>query len=136
MHEPCTVELGITDEYKIACGMPIEGKTLLAQDYYQLVDSPVLASPYLQCQTYKATGYSILCLVFGKLSAKLGENFSDFARFSEKQIDIMGDFPEKDYHFINWILPVAFYHGVEHRNSTMIVLGSQIPREMVYIQIY
>jgi predicted metalloprotease with PDZ domain len=37
----------------------------------------------------------------------------------------MGEFPEKDYHFLNLILPTAFYHGVEHRNSTMIVLGPE-----------
>lgn len=132
MHEPCTVELGVTDEYKIASGMPIEGKTLLAQDYYQLVDSPVLASPYLQCQTYKAAGIQFYVWFLGNYQPNWEKILSDFARFSEKQIDIMGDFPEKDYHFINWILPVAFYHGVEHRNSTMIVLGPDTEGDGLY----
>jgi predicted metalloprotease with PDZ domain len=47
----------------------------------------------------------------------------DFRRFSREQIAMMGEFPETDYHFLNLILPNAFYHGVEHHNSTMIVLG-------------
>jgi predicted metalloprotease with PDZ domain len=46
-----------------------------------------------------------------------------FKAFSELQIRVMGDFPVENYNFIIWIIPNAYYHGVEHGSSTMIVLG-------------
>ena len=39
------------------------------------------------------------------------------------QIAKFNEFPVKEYHFINLILPHKAYHGVEHQKSTVISLG-------------
>ncbi len=124
MFEPCEVQLNLPEGYKIACGLP-SGRYghLQAEDYYHLVDSPLLASPHLRCLTYQSHGIPFYIWFYGYTEFDNEQLVRDFKAFTDLQIATMGEFPEKEYHFINYILPIPFYHGVEHRNSTMIVLG-------------
>lgn len=46
-----------------------------------------------------------------------------FRSFSQQQISTLGDFPEREYHFLYLVFPDKFYHGVEHANSTVIAIG-------------
>jgi predicted metalloprotease with PDZ domain len=48
---------------------------------------------------------------------------NDFSAFTKKQIDFWGDFPYNEYHFLFQVLPFKFYHGVEHKKSTVIAIG-------------
>jgi predicted metalloprotease with PDZ domain len=47
----------------------------------------------------------------------------DFQAFTDAQIKKFTEFPVKEYHFLNQILPYKAYHGVEHCKSTVISLG-------------
>lgn len=130
MHEPCTLDLDIPDTWQIACGLPKEGHNrLLAADYYALVDSPLLASGTLRAvpiHTVAPDGQPVDLTVWVQgwgASFDAEQIARDFARFTETQLALFGSFPEADYHFLTVILPVAYYHGVEHRNSTLLVLG-------------
>jgi predicted metalloprotease with PDZ domain len=135
MDEACELEVVLPNDYKIACGMAHENFVFSPKDYHQLVDSPMLASPYLQCETYQVDDVEFYVWFLGNYIPNWEKLLTDFQKFSEKQIKVMGDFPEKDYHFINWILPTSFYHGVEHRNSTMIVLGPDSEGDGLYIDL-
>ena len=142
MEEPCEVEIiappaprGGTFQY--ACGItPIlsEGIVKLSTSggWGALVDSPLLASPYLQHEIYQVGDVDFYVWFLGNYTPNWKTLILDFQKFTEKQIEIMGDFPENDYHFINWILPTSFYHGVEHGNSTMIVMGPDSEGEGLY----
>ena len=132
MDEPCELEMVLPKEYKIACGMPTENHIFHPNNYYELVDSPLLASPYLQHQSYQVGNIDFHVWFLGNYTPNWMKLLSDFQEFTEKQIQVMGGFPEKNYHFINWILPTSFYHGVEHRNSTMIVLGPDSEGDGLY----
>lgn len=134
LDEPCIVELALPDNFRVACGMKAtdEPYTLLAENYYELVDSPLLASATIHHETYKEEGVQFHVWMHGNLHPNWKRIRSDFARFSREQIATMTEFPESDYHFINLILPTAFYHGVEHHNSTMIVLGPDDEGEGLY----
>ena len=146
MDENCVLEMVMPKDYKIACGLNNSTNTNVGwvqnpayvehifkpNNYYELVDSPLLASPYLQHQTYKVGEIDFYVWFLGNYTPNWTKLLADFQAFTEKQIQIMGDFPEKDYHFINWILPTSFYHGVEHRNSTMIVLGPDSEGDGLY----
>jgi predicted metalloprotease with PDZ domain len=129
-NEPCTLKLNLPDHFQIACGLADyksvinQGeRLLLAKDYYELVDSPLLASATLQCQSYEIGQTQFFVWFQGNYQPNWERILLDFGAFSRVQIEMMGEFPEAQYHFLNLILPTAFYHGVEHRHSTMIVLG-------------
>ena len=45
LHEPCTVELNLPSNYKVACSLEKKKEHLLsANDFHQLFDSPFIAS--------------------------------------------------------------------------------------------
>lgn len=127
--EPCNVSLEIPDSYQIACGLPKEGKMLMASDYYHLVDAPMIASPDLQKKSYQTQGVDFNIWILGNLQPNWDLILNNFQKLTEENFNVFGEFPEKDYHFIYQILPFPHYHGVEHRNSTVITLG---PDEQFY----
>ncbi|MFN8353735.1 MAG: M61 family peptidase [Spirosomataceae bacterium] len=136
MHEPHQVALQIPEDYRVACGLnQIEKHVLQASDYYQLVDSPMLASAHLQHDSYQCGNTTFHCWFLGDYEPDFSKLKRDFKRFTEAQIQAFGEFPETEYHFLNWMLPTAFYHGVEHRNSTMIVLGPAMEGDGLYLDL-
>ncbi len=124
--ESCKIELQIADNELIA-GLNIlqENKNVIHfYDFYHLADSPFIISKNLKHDFYTIGKVKFNLWFEGIL---MRENFesikADFKKFSQEQINLFGEFPETEYHFITWILPTPYYHGVEHRNSTMQVLG-------------
>lgn len=133
INEPCQITLNLPENFKIACGLREEATHQLhATDFYQLVDSPLLASPHLKCLTFESHGVPFHIWFHGITQFDDTRLLRDFKAFTDVQISTMGEFPEADYHYLNLILPTAFYHGVEHRNSTMIVLGPHNEGENLY----
>lgn len=125
LHEPCNVSLLIPENYSISCGLRLVApQQLYAQDYYELVDCPLLASPFLQHESYRVGQRTFHLWFLGDYEPDFDRIKHDFGRFTKAQIAAFGgEFPVEDYHFQIQILPTAHYHGVEHRNSTCIVLG-------------
>jgi predicted metalloprotease with PDZ domain len=124
MQDVHKVELAIPNDWEIACGLNKNGKDLIANSFYELVDSPVLAGQNLQHLEYKINDINFHLWFRGKVDLKnKGKILKDFKKFTEIQLKTMGDFESDDYHFLFQIPDEKAYHGVEHLNSTCIVLG-------------
>ncbi|MFN3851813.1 MAG: M61 family metallopeptidase [Spirosomataceae bacterium] len=93
------------------------------KDFHHLVDSPFVISSTAQHDSYFVGETEFHLWFYGNIKLDFERIKADFRRFTEAQIEIFGEFPEPDYHFITIVLPTPYYHGVEHRNSTMMVLG-------------
>ena len=122
---PCQLTLDLPAGWRLACGLPQSlPNTLQASSFDELVDSPLIASPTIQHQQYEAGGVPFHVWAQGE-DAVLDwpRLLADFQAFSAEQIKLFGSFPVADYHFLNQFLPYPHYHGVEHHNSTVIVLG-------------
>ena len=139
INDPCTLELAIPDGWMVACGLAqVDAKTFRAADFYELADCPLMAAPVMQHVQYQIQNTSFHIWIQGGRRTDGDPTFDadrmvrDFSRFSQKQVDLYGDFPERDYLFLTLILPVAHYHGVEHRNSTVLVLGPNDEGEGLY----
>jgi len=122
-YEECKIKLEIPNHYQIACGLDKTGSLLIAKDYYAVADSPMLASPSLKHKSYEVNGYTFNVWLYGDCQPDWNIILENFKKFTQEQLDMMSDFPEKDYHFLFQILPQKMHHGVEHRNSTSIILG-------------
>ncbi|OIN56024.1 M61 family metallopeptidase [Arsenicibacter rosenii] len=134
--EPCSLTLAIPDEWPVACGLKPSGeKQLWASDFYELIDSPLIAAPDLQRIDYTVGEVPFTVWFQGNIVPDHERIIDDFSRFSAAQLDLFGEFPEADYHFLTIVLPTAYYHGVEHRNSTMLVLGPDDEGEGLYIDL-
>jgi predicted metalloprotease with PDZ domain len=121
--EKCQVTLDIPEDYQLGSGLPSENKTLYADNYDQLADSPFVASRHLQHYQYTAQDIPFHIWAVGTTPLNWQETIAEFRGFTLAQIETMGSFPASDYHFIFHFLPYKAYHGVEHQNSTVITLG-------------
>ena len=122
-YEACKIDLQLPDNYIIACGLTKNGKQLFAKDYYEVADCPMIASPSLKHRSYEVKGYPFTIWILGDCEPDWDTIVENFRKFTQEELDMMGDFPEKNYHFLFQLLPHKQHHGVEHRNSTSIVLG-------------
>ncbi|HEY9117460.1 MAG TPA: M61 family peptidase, partial [Roseivirga sp.] len=114
----------LPEDYKIASGLqPTDKHSLHAKSYYQLVDSPIFASPSLRTIPYEVEDTQYYIHIQGDLPQSDEQLIEDFLSFTQKQMELMGGFPAKHYHFLIQSLPYKAYHGVEHWNSTVICLG-------------
>lgn len=124
IEEEITVNLNIKPSYDVATGLEsISKHQYKAKDFHELADCPFIASETLQKISYVVDGYTFHIWFQGE--AKLNEEqlIHDFKAFTKTQIELFGDFPCKEYHFLFQILVESAYHGVEHSNSTVIALG-------------
>ena len=125
MDEPCEVHLQLPASYQIACGAPAKNHCIITtKNYHQLADSPMMASATLQHHTYNVAQTQFHIWLSGDDTELNWQRLlTDFQQFTETQIRMMGGFAVDEYHFLLHLLPQQFYHGVEHENSTVMVLG-------------
>jgi predicted metalloprotease with PDZ domain len=123
MHEECRVKLVIPDNWKIACALKKDGKTLVGKNFDHLADSPFIASPSLKHNQFVLDGVEFNLWFQGECRPDWPKMISDFFIFISEQMAMFGSFPSPEYHFLFQILPQRFYHGVEHTESTVIALG-------------
>ena len=123
-NEKCSVKLGVPENWVVATGLKFEDKhKYFADNFDQLVDSPFIASASLQHADYVLNGVTFHIWIQGVCTPDWLKIIKDFDRFTQVQLDMMKEFPATEYHFLVQVLPYAFYHGVEHLNSTVLALG-------------
>ena len=132
---PCQLTLALPADWRVACGLAQSAPSVLqARNFDELADAPLIASPTIQHQQYEAGGVPFHVWVQGEEAAlDWPRLLADFEAFSAEQVKLFGGFPVADYHFLNQFLPYKYYHGVEHHNSTVIVLG---PAELLMREEY
>ena len=95
------------------------------QGYYTFFDSPLLISPNLGHILFGVSGFPFHFWIYGRHDIDTSRLIEDLSQVAAYQIRMFGSFPEKEYHFMLLIPVNSFYHGVEHRNSTVLVLSDQ-----------
>ena len=124
LNEKCEVEIHVPVDYQFATGLAQTGVRKFETDsFYHLVDSPLVAAKKIRKIEYQVSSTTFYLWIIGELPRTDDEVIRDFRKFTELQIEVMGEFPSPDYHFIYQCLPYKHYHGVEHWNSTMITIG-------------
>lgn len=143
---PYQIYVTVPNDYEVACGLQKEADFLhpeqenykiihlTAPSFYHLGATPMLFSPRLQHYTYQIpnlpTNFHIW--IEGRWKVNEPQLLADFQRFTATQVAIFAQqnsqnnevaFPVSDYHFLFIIPPFAYYHGVEHFNSTVLVMG-------------
>lgn len=122
--EKCVVELDVPKNYQVATGLKKVSKhKFSAQDFQQLADSPFIASAGLQHRAFEEGGVKFHIWFQGEIKPHWDKVERDFRKYTQAQLDAFGDFPVKEYHYLNQIAPYKVYHGVEHQNSTVVALG-------------
>ncbi len=122
-NEACEITLQVPNHFEWACPLPHENWTCKAENFDQLADSPFIASFQLQHDVYEVNGIPFHLWFNGEIKMDWERIKIDFQAFTAKQLEKFSEFPVKEYHFLFQIVPYRAYHGVEHQNSTVILLG-------------
>lgn len=117
--------------WEMACGMK-HAKTngdacsvfhMQPGSFHELADSPFIVSPQFHHREYRVDQTLFHIWFNGECRPDWDRILNDFSAFTKKQIQAYGAFPVDEYHFLIQILPVQFYHGVEHQTSSVNALG-------------
>jgi len=121
---PYEVVLDIPAEYRVATGLKKQSDcTLIAESFDQLADCPLIASASLKHLIYEVQGVPFHIWIQGSVSLNEQRLVQDFIDFTEVQMNLFGDIPCSEYHFLFHFVPYFLRHGVEHSNSTVITMG-------------
>lgn len=130
------IKLITPKEYQISCALPIEKSEkyclIKAENYLELVDSPFLAAEKIQTIDIELNNKHFYLDFWGKITLDEAKIKAHFTAFISEQINFFGNFPEKSYRFQFLIPSFEVYHGVEHRASTVIMLGKDVDFEKEY----
>jgi len=125
--EPIGVNLQIPESWKVATGLKkLKDHEFVADNFDQLADSPFIASDSLQHGSYTVRDITFNIWFQGECAPDWIKIIKDFEAFTVSQLEMMKEFPVKEFHFLVVILPHTFYHGVEHLSSTVLALGPGI----------
>lgn len=126
LDEPCELRLDIPDNFIIACALPLEGKILKAQNFDELADSPLMASPSLEHYSTVVEGVTQHVWISGKHTLDANRFVQEVAAYTREQVAVFNHFPSNGYHYLIHLMPNSFRHGVEHCHSTVIAMGHGI----------
>lgn len=121
--EKCTVQVFPQNGLKYVGTLDCQNGFIQAESYHDLVDSPFVFCEQMTSETYTHEEVEFRVTFIGLDQVPWSRVLEDFQKFTKEQFADFGHFPSDKFHFINIITPYPFYHGVEHRASTMIVLG-------------
>jgi predicted metalloprotease with PDZ domain len=120
---PYEISFDLPSDFAIATTLSRSGNYYQAFNFQELADSSLMAAQNLTHWQYQVGETNFHCWFNGEIHFLKAEFLVHFEKFSQRQIEDFGDFPEPDYHFIFQLLPYPHYHGVEHRKGTVITFG-------------
>ncbi len=120
--QACIVHLDLPTDYNIQCSLGNSGGEITAPNFQTLVDSPVFASNSLKTTSYMVGDTTFEFVIHGDYQPS-EQVINDFVAFTEVQTAMFGGFPANNFKFMIQALPYRHYHGVEHKNSTVITIG-------------
>ena len=122
--EPCEVHLKTPNDWALSTALRRkEDSVYLARDMQHLMDSPIMAAANIDVMSYEVEGVPYFIHLIGEFVGSDERLLKDFQAFTTKQVEVFGNIPVEEYHFLIILLPHRTYHGVEHENSTVIILG-------------
>jgi predicted metalloprotease with PDZ domain len=125
--EVYTLDFLIPDDYQIATQMKQSGKhQLVAPNFDYLADSPLFASNTLQHHAFIVSQTQMHIWFQGEHPFDIERLIKDTTDYTLKQIEVFGDLPCSDYHFLYLMHKTPARHGVEHLDSTVIAMGQTL----------
>tara|TARA_Y100000589_G_scaffold259783_1_gene249417 strand:- start:3495 stop:4934 length:1440 start_codon:yes stop_codon:yes gene_type:complete len=124
----------VPSEWKLATALPysvVDGNFVMkARDMQHLMDCPWMAAPELWNAEYKVVDeekeVDFYVWSYGCKPPNAQKFVEDHIAFSKSQIAYFRTFPTPFYHFLYLLPPeIEVRHGVEHEDSTVIVLGPE-----------
>lgn len=123
INEEYLLEFDIPKNYDIASAVKSIDNNIYISGFDALAENPIICSANLKKEIFNVEGVIFYIWFQGWKKPNWKKIKNDFKSFIISQINHFGSFPVKEYHFLFQITPYRSYHGVEHSNNTVILLG-------------
>ncbi len=122
---PSVIAFDKPESWKVATALEYdeEEQGYPVSSYHELVDSPFIISPDWEMHAFEYDGATYELVFQGEGNYDPDTVIEDVRSITEAQLDVMQVTPFDRYVYLYHLLPYPFGHGVEHKNSTSIVLG-------------
>ena len=117
------IELKVNSPWPLVSAAPHQDGVFTFTSFDALFDTPILSCHEITTLHYELEGCRFFIHLKAMEEAVKESLVTDFAKFTQAQFLDFKAFPTNEFHFILIGLPYAYLHGVEHVNSTVIVLG-------------
>lgn len=123
LQEACTLNLNIPPHFVVACALKNENGVLIADDFDELADSPIISASNLEHHTFEIAGATHHMWLHGVHTLNIPQLIQGFSKYTQEQLSVFKHFPATDFHYLIHMMPANFRHGVEHSYSTVIAIG-------------
>ena len=121
---PIELQLVTFDNEAVATGLAADKDgVLLAENFDHLADCPIMVSAHMKNLSFDVKGVGFTIWMYGECTPDMAKIEADCKAYALAQIEMMGGFPATEFLFLCLFTPYKSYHGVEHHNSTVILLG-------------
>ena len=123
--EPVELHIDFPDAFKYYSALKRKENYFYASSYYELVDAPFLASRFLEIHSFilEGTVFNLAVNNTEQIELPWEKLEKDFSAFALPQKALFGSFPFKEFTYLIYLLPYKAYHGVEHKDCTVITIG-------------
>jgi predicted metalloprotease with PDZ domain len=125
INQPCQIKLiDLPAGFIIASNLKFNTDNIAdCSDFHHIADSPFIASPLLLNENYKVGDYTFHIWMKGVARPDWHKLKANFEKFTQAQIEMFGDFPVPEYHFLIEFSNTKAHHGVEHLANTVLWFG-------------
>ncbi|MEO1415370.1 MAG: PDZ domain-containing protein [Bacteroidota bacterium] len=123
MESSCEMSFEVPDGWRLGSALGLRKGPYTFKSFHELVDTPFLAGPSLQHHRMEAGGIDTHLWFLGTCRPNIDRISHDIQAYTEAQMSLFGDCPLDTYHYLFVMWPFPYRHGVEHYNSTVIVMG-------------
>lgn len=120
---PCQLRLTLPDGWRLGGGLPSFDTIIPFSSFHHLVDTPFFASPDLWHHQELIDGMDTHLWIQGNHTLDVDRLLNEIRAYTPVQIQTFGDCPVEEYHYLYLFRALPYRHGVEHHNSTVIVMG-------------
>lgn len=121
--EACELRLDLPENYQLAGSLDGAGPVYHLENFHELADTPFFAGANLIHHLFEQGGVNFHIWFMGECQPDLQQIEADFRKYTTAQLQLFGEFPVQDYHYLVIMRPTRYRHGVEHQRSTVVSMG-------------
>lgn len=129
MRFPHRIRVVTPEKWIAAVPLPKQGsQTYLADDWHQLVDSPMVFGP-LRIHEFQVNDIVHRWVIAGEPNIDEDATIDAFKKIGESAGAMFGGYPFNRYFFLTVFKPGNARGGLEHRNNTLVIYGADNLRD-------
>ena len=122
---PVALSVQIPQDWAIATALDFDEtlRAYPAENYHELADNPLIISATMDKLVFSHQNVRYDVAIVGNANYNAERMRDDLKKMVAEQVKIFGEAPFKRYVFLYHFVDYRMGHGVEHKNSTSIVVG-------------